>query len=99
MIYGYCRVSNAKQGIERQKKNILAAYPTAEIVKEVSSGLKLQDMKELNHLLSIIQTGDTVVFDDIFRMSKDTKECYELYVKLSNQGIHLVFLQEPLFNI
>ena len=31
-IYGYCRISTAKQSIDRQIRNIKAAYPTAHIV-------------------------------------------------------------------
>lgn len=33
-IYGYCRNSRKSQNIDRQIRNILAAYPDAEIYKE-----------------------------------------------------------------
>ena len=33
-IYGYCRISTAKQSIDRQIRNIKAEYPTAHIVQE-----------------------------------------------------------------
>ena len=33
-IYGYARISTHKQNIERQVRNIKAAYPTAIIVKQ-----------------------------------------------------------------
>ena len=32
-IYGYCRISTPQQNIERQVRNILAAYPTAHIIR------------------------------------------------------------------
>ena len=32
-IYGYCRISTAKQSIDRQIRNIQAEYPTAHIVQ------------------------------------------------------------------
>ncbi len=35
MRYGYCRTSKPKQSIERQIRNIKAAYPDAVIVQEV----------------------------------------------------------------
>ena len=35
-IYGYCRISTAKQSIDRQIRNIKAEYPTAHIVQEAS---------------------------------------------------------------
>ena len=31
-IYGYCRISTAKQSIDRQIRNIKAEYPTAHIL-------------------------------------------------------------------
>lgn len=35
MRYGYCRTSKPKQSIERQIRNIKAAFPDAVIVQEV----------------------------------------------------------------
>ena len=40
MIYGYCRISTKKQNIERQERNIKAAYPDAVIVREVYTGTR-----------------------------------------------------------
>lgn len=34
-IYGYCRISTAKQSIDRQIRNIKAEYPTAHIVQDL----------------------------------------------------------------
>lgn len=33
-VYGYCRISTPQQNIERQVRNIAAAYPAAHIVRE-----------------------------------------------------------------
>ena len=33
-VYGYCRISTLQQNIERQVRNIAAAYPAAHIVRE-----------------------------------------------------------------
>ena len=38
-IYGYCRISTAKQSIDRQIRNIKAEYPTAHIVQETIDNL------------------------------------------------------------
>ena len=40
-IYGYCRISTAKQSIDRQIRNIKAAYPTAHIVQEAYTGTSI----------------------------------------------------------
>ena len=50
-IYGYCRISTPRQNIERQVRNIAAAYPTAHIVREVYTGMACQGRRELDKLL------------------------------------------------
>lgn len=98
MIYGYCRISTNKQNIERQVRNILAAYPSAIIVKEVYTGTKFQGRKELDKILKTIRPNDTIVFDSVSRMSRNSDEGYTLYEELFNKGITLVFLKEPHIN-
>ena len=98
-IYGYCRISTKTQSIERQKRNILAAYPTAKrIYKEAATGTKLQGRKELDKLLAAIHPGDTITFDSVSRMSRSADEGSELYEQLFQKGINLVFLKEPHIN-
>lgn len=94
MIYGYCRISTAKQNIDRQERNIKEAYPEAHIVKEVFTGTKIQGRKELDKILSKVKVGDTVIFDSVSRMSRDCEEGCELYEKLFLQGVNLIFLKE-----
>lgn len=97
-IYGYCRISTSKQNIERQVINISRAYPTADIRQEVFTGTKLQGRKELDKLLKIVKSGDTIVFDSVSRMSRNAEEGFELYMQLFNNGIELVFLKESAIN-
>ena len=91
MIYGYCRISTNKQNIERQVRNILAAYPSAIIVKEVYTGTKFQGRKELDKILKTIRPNDTIVFDSVSRMSRNSDEGYTLYEELFNKGITMFF--------
>lgn len=97
-FYGYCRISTAKQNIERQVRNILAAYPEAIIVKEVYSGTKFQGRKELDKVLRTVRNGEGIVFDSVSRMSRNAEEGFALYEKLYLEGITLVFLKEPHIN-
>lgn len=92
--YGYCRISTAKQNIERQERNIKAAYPDAIILKEQYTGTKTEGRKELDKLLRIVKPGDCIVFDSVSRMSRNAQEGYELYKRLYDNGISLVFLKE-----
>ena len=96
--YGYCRVSTAKQNIERQERNIRAACPDAIIIKEVYTGTCFQGRKELEKILARVQAGDCIIFDSVSRMSRDAEEGFTLYEELYRKGISLVFLKEPHIN-
>ena len=97
MIYGYCRISKKKQSIERQIRNILKEYPEATIFQEAFTGTKL-DRPEWNRLNRKLKMGDTIVFDEVSRMSRNAKEGFALYQRLFKIGINLVFLKEPYMN-
>ena len=77
-IYRYCRISNKKQNIERQIRNILAVYPTAIIVKEVFTRTSFYGRKEWDKLMKIIKPGDTIVFDSVSRMCGSEDEGVEI---------------------
>ena len=92
-IYGYCRISTAKQSIDRQIRNIKAEYPTAHIVQEAYTGTSIFRPEWLK-LYRILKAGDTVVFDSVSRMSRNAEEGFALYEDLYLKGIRLVFLKE-----
>ena len=93
-IYGYCRISRKTQNIERQVRNITEAYPNAHIVKEAFTGTKIEGRKELDKLLKVLKSGDTVVFDSASRMSRNADEAIRLYQELFEKNINLIFLKE-----
>lgn len=97
-IYGYCRISTNKQSIERQHRNILASYPSVIIIDEVFTGTKIEGRKEFNKLLSKVAKGDTIVFDSVSRMSRNSEEGFKLYEELFNKGVELVFIKEQHIN-
>lgn len=96
--YGYCRISTKHQSIERQVRNILKAYPDADIRKEAYTGTKLEGRRAFEKILKEVQSGDTIVFDSVSRMSRNASEGVTLYERLYNDGIELVFLKEPHVN-
>ena len=69
--------------MERQVRNILAVFPDAIIIREIYTGTKFQGRKELEKLLKIVQTGDTIIFDSVSRMSRNADEGFQLYEGLS----------------
>ena len=98
MKYGYCRISTQTQNIERQVRNILAAYPDARIFQEVYSGTTFQGREQMEKLLKKVKQGDTIIFDSVSRMSRSADEGFALYESLYQKGVNLVFLKEPHIN-
>ncbi len=96
--YGYCRISTPQQSIDRQERNIKTEYPNAHISKEAYTGTKVEGRKELDKILKVVKTGDTIVFDSVSRMSRNADEGIDLYMNLYEKGVTLVFLKEPHIN-
>ncbi|MCD8110426.1 MAG: recombinase family protein [Clostridiales bacterium] len=102
--YGYCRISTAKQNIDRQERNILAAYPGAHIVKEVFTGTNAAGRKEWGKLERLAKQESsegkdvTIIFDSVSRMSRNAEEGISAYEDLFRAGVRLVFLKEPHIN-
>ena len=95
--YGYCRISQKKQSIERQIRNIKEAYPSAIMIEEAFTGTKI-DRPEWNKLYSKAKDGDTIVFDSVSRMSRNAEDGFNTYEELYNRGVNLVFLKEKHIN-
>lgn len=96
-IYGYCRISKAKQSITRQIRNIKEAYPAAIIIQEAFTGTTT-DRKEWNKLYEKATAGDMIIFDSVSRMSRNAEEGFNAYEELYNRGVDLIFLKEPQIN-
>lgn len=95
--YGYARISTSKQNIERQIRNITTWYPGAVIYQEKYTGTKM-DRPEWKKLYRKLQSGDTIVFDSVSRMSRNAEDGFALYKELYHRNISLVFIKEPHIN-
>lgn len=96
-VYGYARVSTMKQKIERQVENIKSIYPNAIVITESYTGTKM-DRPEWSKLYSKLQSGDTVIFDEVSRMSRNAEEGFLVYKELYERGVKLIFLKESTLN-
>ena len=96
-IYGYARVSTARQQLDRQIANIHAAYPDAQIVSEKFTGTTT-DRPAWSKLCKAVKAGDTIVFDEVSRMARNAAEGFTVYQDLYSRGINLVFLKEAHIN-
>jgi DNA invertase Pin-like site-specific DNA recombinase len=100
MLYGYARVSTPSQRLDRQIKNItdyVNDKKIEKIYKEKFTGTKV-DRPEFKRLLKVVKDGDTIIFDSVSRMSRNAEDGYNLYMKLLEKGVDLVFIKEPHIN-
>ena len=96
-IFGYARVSTKMQKTERQIENIKKAFPEAVIIAESYTGTKM-DRPKWNELYKQLKKGDTEVFDEVSRMSRNAEEGFQVYKELFDKGVDLVFLKESTLN-
>ncbi len=92
MIYGYARCStNEKmQDINRQVRELKQQGATdTTIYLEYESGTKV-NRTELNKLLNIVQTGDTIIATEVSRITRSTKQLCEIIELSKDKHIKLV---------
>ena len=97
MIYAYARISTKQQSIERQIRNVLKAYPEAMVIQDTYSGTTM-DRPMWRKLYSKLKPGDTVVFDSVSRLARNSDEGFKTYEELYSNNIELIFLKEPQIN-
>ena len=95
---GVARISRPTQNIQRQIRNIKNKYPNANVIKIVCSGAKVTGYNEFVNVVEKLEAGDVLIFDSASRMSRNSKEGCELYEKLFNKNVEIVFLKEPQIN-
>ena len=93
-VYGYCRISRKTQNIQRQIRNILKEYPDAKLYQEAFTGTRFFGRKEFDKMINKAASGDTIVFDEVSRMSRNAEEGIKQYFELFDRGVNLVFLKE-----
>ena len=102
--FSYKRISTKKerglQQYNRQEKALqkYAEEHNFEYVAEFSedvSGKSFDNRKEWDKLESLLQPGDTIVFKDISRFTREAENGYNKYMELLNKGVELIFLDNP----
>lgn len=100
-VYSYMRISTeeerGKQKFTRQEGALQKYAKDNDIeylinFKEDKSGKNFSNRTEWNKLEKILQSGDTVVFKDICRFTRQAEEGYKKYMELLNRGIELIFI-------
>lgn len=91
---GKQKFTRQEQAIERWCKENDAEITDRRIYKDDASG-KSFDRPAWKELESDVQTGDTIVFKDICRFTREYEKGYQKYMELLNKGINLVFIDNP----
>ncbi len=94
MLVGYARVSSEEQSLNRQIDS-LVAYGVDErnIYKEKVTGTK-RDRYELNRMINELKTGDTVIIAELTRLSRSTKDLFDIVELIQNKGANLKSIKE-----
>lgn len=101
--FSYSRISTKestdKQSFNRQEKSLKAYADNNNIeyllqFKDDCTGSTF-DRIEWRKLESILYKGDTIVFKDISRFTRQAEEGYTKYMELMQKGINLVFIDNP----
>ena len=85
-IYGYCRISTAKQSIDRQIRNIKAEYPTAHIVQEAYTGTSIFRPEWLK-LYRVLKAGD--LRSEQFSFWNQENACRTVALRLVSGSSHV----------
>lgn len=92
MVYGYARCSTNEelQDINRQVRELIQQGANKDaIYLEYESGLKT-DRLELNKLLKVVHTGDTIIATEVSRITRSTKQLCEIIELAKEKSLKLV---------
>lgn len=94
MVTAYARVSTEKQDIDGQKKEIIRYAGSKNIkidqwVEETISGTVSRKNRQLESLLSTLDSGDTLIITEISRLSRTLLEILFIMEECVKRGIHV----------
>ena len=100
--YSYMRISTdtERQNFARQEK-ALKKYAEEQSIEyliefaEEKSAKNFTDRKQFNKLDKLLQSGDTVVFKDLSRFTREAENGYIKYMEWLARGVNIVFLDNP----
>ncbi|SES41988.1 Site-specific DNA recombinase [Butyrivibrio fibrisolvens] len=100
--YSYKRISTDQehQNFNRQIKS-LEKYASDHNIEylidftEEKSAKNFSERPQFKKLDKILQTGDTVVFKDLSRFTREAENGYRKYMEWLDRGINIVFIDNP----
>ena len=107
-VVAYMRISTkeerGKQKFTRQEQAIVrwckennTEIPERRIYRDDASG-KIFHRPAWEELEQDIREGDTILFKDIYRFTRERDNGYKKYMELLNKGIEMIFIDNPTLN-
>lgn len=94
MLVGYCRVSKNNMNLDRQIDALLEAGVNHRcIYQEKVTGTK-REREQLNKMLEELQQDDIVIVAELSRLSRSTKDLFEIVEKIHAVGAQIKSLKE-----
>lgn len=103
-FFSYKRISTKEErGLQKYNRQeaALKKYATENGIEFVAefqedeSGKSFDNRKEWKRLEKLVQPGDTIVFKDISRFTREANNGYNKYMELLEKGVELVFIDNP----
>jgi DNA invertase Pin-like site-specific DNA recombinase len=94
MLIGYARVSSKEQELDRQIDILVAkGIDERNIYQEKTTGTK-RERPELDRMLAGLKPGDTVVVDELTRLSRSSKDLFNIVELIQAKGADIKSMKE-----
>ncbi len=93
MKIGYARVSTNDQNLDRQLDQ-LSEYDCERIFMEKITGSK-KERPELDRMIDMLRTGDTVVITELTRLGRSVKDLFGIVEIIHSKHADIKSLKEP----
>lgn len=95
MLVGYIRVSKEEMNLDRQFDALVeAGLDLRNIYQEKVTGT-IKERPQLEKMLAELQQGDTVIVSELTRLSRSTKDLFEIVEQIHGVGAEIKSLKEP----
>lgn len=86
MLYIYARTSTKDQNVKQQVNDLLSRYKADGVYSDQMTGKSL-DRPKFNELRTIVKAGDSIVFQDLSRIGRNTTEVLDFVEAMKIKGV------------
>lgn len=97
MLVGYARVSSDDQNLERQFEEF-KKIGVEKIFAEKKSGKNTIDRPEFSKMMSFVREGDTIVFESLERLGRNSDEILDTVSFIDKNNMGLMVLNLPILD-